>query len=60
MNGAREVKTPLPAHIVRVPGPSELEARSSYDKDQDELARVGKKQVLKVRLMPGQSSPQRE
>lgn len=48
MEHSHEVKIPSPVHIVRIPGPSELEARSSYDKDQDELARVGKKQVLKV------------
>lgn len=49
MEGSQEIKSPSPVHILRIPGPSELEARSSYDKDQDELARVGKKQVLKVR-----------
>ena len=30
----------------------EVEAQSPYDKDQIELARTGKKQVLKVRLYP--------
>ena len=28
----------------------ELEGQSSYDRDRDELARLGKKQVLKVRV----------
>ena len=30
----------------------EVEVQSPYDKDQIELARTGKKQVLKVRLHP--------
>lgn len=48
MESSYEIKTLQPVHIVRSPRPSELEARSSYDKDQDDLARLGKKQVLKV------------
>lgn len=49
MEPSYEIKTLPPAHISPDLGPSELEARSSYDRDQDELARLGKKQVLKVR-----------
>lgn len=49
MEPSYEIKTLAPVHFARSLGPSELEARSSYDRDQDELARLGKKQVLKVR-----------
>lgn len=45
MESSQELKT-LTA-VARSSGPSELEAHSSYDKDQDQLARLGKKQVLK-------------
>lgn len=47
MESTQELKT-LTA-VARSSGPSELEAHSSYDRDQDQLARLGKKQVLKVR-----------
>ena len=33
----------------------EVEAQSTYDKDQVDLARTGKKQVFKVRLGPGRA-----
>ena len=33
-------------------GHAEVEAQSTYDRDQINLARTGKKQVLKVRLNP--------
>lgn len=33
-------------------GDAEVEARSVYDRDEIELARTGKKQVLKVRQAP--------
>ncbi|MCJ1261565.1 hypothetical protein MMC22_001430 [Lobaria immixta] len=46
MESSQELKT-LTA-VARSSGPSELEAHSSYDKDQDQLARLGKKQVLKL------------
>lgn len=49
MGSAHEIMALPPAHIARSPGPSELEAHSSDDKDEDELARLGKKQVLRVR-----------
>lgn len=48
MDGSRELKTLKPVHIPRSSGGSDAEAHSSYDRDQDELARLGKKQVLKV------------
>lgn len=44
----REMKTMLPAHMPRSPGLSDMEAHSSFDRDQYDLARLGKKQVLKV------------
>lgn len=44
----REMKTLLPAHMPRSPGLSDMEAHSSFDRDQYDLARLGKKQVLKV------------
>lgn len=44
----REMKTMLPAHVPRSPGLSDMEAHSSFDRDQYDLARLGKKQVLKV------------
>lgn len=37
-------------------GQAEVEAQPTYDKDQIQLARVGKKQVLKVRLEPKTSA----
>lgn len=48
MDGSRELKALKPVHMPRSPGLSDVEAHSSYDRDQDELARLGKKQVLKV------------
>lgn len=44
----REMKTMLPAHMPRSPGLSDMERHSSFDRDQYDLARLGKKQVLKV------------
>lgn len=42
------MKTMLPAHMPRSPGLSDMERHSSFDRDQYDLARLGKKQVLKV------------
>ena len=44
----REMKTMLPAQMPRSPGLSDMEGHSSFDRDQYDLARLGKKQVLKV------------
>ncbi|KAI9881205.1 MAG: hypothetical protein M1830_007183 [Pleopsidium flavum] len=47
MEGAKELQTLGPVEIPKGSTYSELEAPSSYDRDRDELARLGKKQVLK-------------
>ncbi len=51
MDGSGELKTLKPVHMPRSPGLSEVEANSSFDRDQYALAQLGKKQVLKVSLM---------
>lgn len=48
MDGAQELKSLDPANPLGVVGDSKLEAQLSCDRDRDELARLGKTQVLKV------------
>lgn len=50
MYEAQELEIMDNVQMTKAPQTSQIEAGVSYDRDRDELARLGKKQVLKVRI----------
>lgn len=50
MYETQELQFMDPVHMGKGPQASQLEANGAHDRDRDELARLGKKQVLKVRV----------